>query len=614
MISLDLAFRRKIKMEFLGDKISRELLPRVEQPSQYIGLEHNARYKDPENAQVRFVLAFPDAYTIGISHLGSQILYYQLNDIDYVSCDRSYTPLPDAEQVMRDYEIPMFTWESRTALRDHDIIGFSVGYELCVTNVLTMLDLAGIPLIAADRSEDDPIITAGNSMADSPEAISKFIDVFTPGDGENTLRDLAELMRVMKTQNLTREQKLLRIAKEVPSAYVPRFYKEVCPPGKACYIEPDHPEVPATIARAAIQEMSESPTETNPIVPLCQGVHERVMTEVMRGCPNLCRFCQAGHARLPVRLRDVNDILHVCREAIANTGYNEISLLSLSTSDYPELPGLIEKLNDEFADKHVSISLPSLKVDSQLTILPKLTSTVRKGGLTIAAEAGSEKMRKAMRKNLTEFDMIEGVSAAWEAGYKSVKVYFMAGLPGETFEDLEQIVYLCKRLSWTRKKFDGHRGAITASVSWLVPKPHTPLQWAGMQKEDYFWSVRERLIELAKKSPVNVKFHRIEQSILESFIGRGSRAVADIILEAWKQGARLDSWNEHWNWELWEKVIKESDIDFDAIVHTDYNPEDKLPWSHITCHLGEEFLKKQWQTYYNVLENWDDQTNQLKED
>ncbi len=572
----------------------------VRQPSQYIGLEVNARCKDIDAADVTVALAFPDAYTIGISHLGHQVLYHTLNDMPGVACDRTYCPLADAEQIMRGQALPLFGWESRRALADFDIIGFSLTYELCVTNVLTMLDLAGIALLAADRSETDPIIVGGDALADSPEPVADFFDVFIIGDGEEPLSALVKLVCDMKSASpdLSREERLLRIAQKIPSAYVPRFYEQT-----DGGVMPKLEGVPAEIRRAYLADMSKtSPTAMKkPLVPIAEAVHERVVIEVMRGCPNLCRFCQAGHTRLPIRRRDVEEIIAAARAGLEATGYDEISLLSLSTSDYPQLEGLIERLNAEFADQKVSISLPSLRVDSQLQVLPKLTAHVRKGGLTIAAEAGTDRMRRAIGKGITEEDMLAGVKAAWEAGYQTVKVYFMAGLPGETLEDIEQIYWLCRRLSNTRREVDGHRGAITASVSWLVPKPHTPMQWEPMQTPEYFFDVRNKLLELSRRSPVNVKFHRIEQSMLEALLCRGGREVAKTILAAWKLGARLDSWSEHWNWEIWQQALEETAIDFDAIVHREIPTGRALPWGHIRPHLDEEFLIKQRRKMYDVL-------------
>ena len=533
------------------------------------------------------MLAFPDAYTIGISHLGSQVLYHRLNDLDFCAADRAYCPTADAVAVMRETELPLFGWESRESIADADFIGFSLGYELCVTNVLTMLDLAGVPLRSCDRQAGHPLIVGGDALADTPEPIAPFFDVLIPGDGEEPVVALAELLRETKPLSLSRDDLLRRIAETIPSAYVPSLYGD--------------DETPPPVARAVLRDLSDSPALSAPLVPLAEGVHDRAIIEVMRGCPNACRFCQAGYTRLPVRKRSIDEILAAARASIDATGYHELSLLSLSTGDYGDLEGLLDALHTEFGDEKVNISLPSLRVDEQLKILPKLTSQVRKSGLTIAAEAGSERLRMAIRKGITEQDMLAGVAAAYEAGYSKVKVYFMAGLPGETDDDLDAIISLCRKLSWTAKPITGHPGSITASVSWYVPKPHTPMQWFGMARAEDFWHVRERLIEGAARSPINVKFHRIEQSLLEALLCRGQRDVADTIEAAYRAGAFMDSWNEHWNWELWEQAIAETGVDFDAVVHADRTPGDRLPWSHITCQLDETHLAKQRQHYLDAL-------------
>ncbi|MBT3278445.1 MAG: TIGR03960 family B12-binding radical SAM protein [Phycisphaerales bacterium] len=590
-------------MRDLRDIVSRELLPYLDQPSQYVGLEHNARAKAPLSAEVRCVMAFPDAYTVGISHLGSQLLYATLNDIDWCMCDRAYCPPPSGEAVFRDKGVPLFGWESRHALADFDLIGVSMGYELGITNLLTMLDLAGIPLLAADRDDSHPLIILGDAMADTPEPLADFVDVVVPGDGEEVLTKLVALLRETKAAATSREETLRRIATEVESCYVPRFYA----PDEFGHPRPMSDEFPAEIPRAMWTGFAESSAYTDLLVPLAEAVHERVVIEVMRGCPNLCRFCQAGHTRLPVRLRSVEDIISAAREGLAATGYDEITLLSLSTGDYPDLEGLIARLNEEFADKHVSISLPSLKVDKQLSALSELTAAVRKGGLTIAAEGGSERLRRAIKKGITEEDMLAGVAGAWRSGYRSVKMYFIAGLPGETPADLDDISALCRRLSNTRREFDNKRGNITASVSWLVPKPHTPLQWEAMVDEDYCWGVRERLIEAFKKTPNTVKFHTIEQSQLESLLCRGGREIAGVILRAWQLGARMDSWNEHWDWSIWQQAIAESDVDFGAIVHTAFDPELPTPWGHIRCHLDGAYYRKQREAMWDVLDETADE-------
>ncbi|MDP7288737.1 MAG: TIGR03960 family B12-binding radical SAM protein, partial [Phycisphaerae bacterium] len=450
----------------LKEMLSTRFLPAIRQPSQYIGLEINARYADVHSAEVTVAMAFPDAYTIGISHLGSQVLYNVLNNMPSVACDRTYCPDPPAEAVLRAAGIPLFGWESRAAIGDFDIVGFSLAYEMCATNMLTMLDLAGVPLLAAERTDEHPLIIGGDSMADTPEPLADFVDLFVTGDGEIPLPEIVELVREAKKSGASRDEMILQAARTIESVYAPSLYEPgYNDDGTLAALTPKHPDLPVTIRRAYLPNLSDSPAVTAPLIPVAEGVHDRVTLEIMRGCPNGCRFCQAGFARLPVRFRSVDEIIDTAKAAIDATGYREISLLSLSTSDYPHLPELIQRLDAEFTPQNVSISLPSLRVNSQLKDLPAMTSGVRKGGLTIAPEAALPRMRKAINKQITDEDMLAGVQAAYTAGWKKVKTYFMVGMPGETEADIDGIQHLCKRLSMTGKPIIGHPGSIAASVS-----------------------------------------------------------------------------------------------------------------------------------------------------
>jgi len=586
----------------VGHLVSKELLPRVRHPGQYVGLETNARCGDPNAADVTVALGFPDTYSIGMSHLGSQVLYHLLNNLSYVACDRTYCPAPDAEAVMQQRGVPLFTWETRAAAGDFDILGFSLPYEMCATNVLTMLDLAGIPIRAAERTGRDPLVIAGDAMADSPQPLADFIDLFLVGDGEVPLVGLVKLLREAKQSGAGREEIILQAARTIPSVYAPRFYQEQYNNEHTlAAIEPLRDDVPEVIHHAHVTGLSDSPTITAPLVPLSEAVHDRVVIEIMRGCPNACRFCQAGHTRLPVRTRSVEEILDIARAAIAATGHREISLLSLSTSDYPHLGELIERLNAEFTPRNVSISLPSLRVGSQLRHLPRLTSAVRKGGLTIAAETASPRLRKGIAKNISNQDMFEGVRAAYQAGWRQVKLYFMAGLPGETPADIDAIFDLCRSLSDTRKEVTGHPGAISAAVSWLVPKPHTPMQWTAMRRADYFFEVRRRLKDLAARSPVNFKFHRVERSILEAVICRGDRRVGPVVEAAWRNGARMDAWNEYFDYAKWDAAFTATGIDPAFYAHREIPLTETLPWSHIRCKRTEDWLQKEYQDMMDTL-------------
>jgi radical SAM family uncharacterized protein len=581
----------RAKRTDLRHPIETLLLPQVQRPGQYVGLEVNARYANVHAADVAVCLAFPDAYSIGISHFGSQVLYNVLNDTPGVAADRTYCPQVDAQDLMGALGIGLWGWESRIAVGDFDVVGFSLPYELCVTNVLSMLHLAGIPIRAAQRGEADPIIVGGDALADTPEPLADFFDILIPGDGEAPLSALVELVGRLRRQGATRHDILLEAARTIPSIYAPAFYEPAYGPGgELRSLRPLRDDVPATIQHAHLPRLSDSPAVSRPLVPLSEAIHDRVVVEVMRGCPNACRFCQAGATRLPVRWRPVEEIIAAARAAIAATGYREISLLSLSTSDYPKLDELIGRLNEEFAPQHVSVSLPSLRVDSQLQQLPRLTSAVRKGGLTIAAEAGSQRLREAIRKDITEEHMLAGVKAAYAAGFRSVKVYFMAGLPGESDDDVAAIFELCRRLSDARREVDGQRGAITASVSWAVPKPHTPMQWAPMRRMEYFFAVRSRLKEMAKRTPITFRFHWIERSVLEAAIARGDRRVGAAIEAAWRSGCRMDSWDEHFDFTRWQAAFAACGLDIDFYAHREIPRDELLPWDHIVIRRDKSFL------------------------
>ncbi len=594
-------------MRNLSRQLSEEFLPRVSRPGQYVGLEINARWcgTDVERMdappEVAVALAFPDAYRIGISHIGSRILYHALNDTPGVLCDRTYCPIPDAERVMRRRGVPLFAWETRCAVADFDIVGFSLPHEICVTNVLTMLDLAGIPLHAHERDGDFPIIVAGDALADNPEPMADFVDIFMPGDGEAALGELVELVRKSKRNGAPREEIILEAARKIPSAYVPKFYEpRYYRGGEFAALAPQRDDVPAVIHRARVDNLSDSPLITRPLVPLADAVHHRLSVEIMRGCPNGCRFCQAGYTRLPVRYRAPEEITSSARAALDASGWREVSLLSLSSSDYPRLDELIERMNSELSDEHVSVSLPSLRVNEQLRHLPKLTSKVRKGAITIAAEAGSDRLREAIGKNITERDMLAGVKAAYRAGWGRVKVYFMCGLPGETPGDVDAIFDLCRRLSDARKEVDSRRGNITAAVSWFAPKPHTPMQWCPMRDAEYYFAVRRRLRELSRRSPVNFKFHRIERSILEGVISRGDRRIARAVEHAWRNGARMDSWDEYFDYSLWRNAFAQTDIDPAAVTRRKIPLDAPLPWDHIRCFRNKKYLQKEYRKMREV--------------
>ena len=567
------------KIQYVKDVVSRKLLPFVRKPGRYIGGEINQVVKDLFTCDVRIALCFPDIYEIGMSYLGMEILYSICNALDGVAAERVFAPWFDAEEVMRQKNIPLFTMESRAAVRDFDIIGFSLTNELCYTNLLNMLDLAGLEVRSENRSADDPVVIVGGQAANCAEPISAFADIFVMGEGEEAAMEIVELYRQMKKDGQAKEAFLLEAAKQFSYVYVPRFY-EFGEDG----LTPKIDGLRTEFENAVVQDFENAPIPEKPIVPFVQTVHERVSIEIMRGCPGRCRFCQASFCRRPVRVRSVDRIVEAAKKQYEATGFDTVSLLSLSTSDYPYLEELIEAMNAHFVPLHVGLSVPSLRVQKQLQLLPKMVTSVRKGGLTIAVEAASEHLRGVINKPITDEDLCAAVSAAFEAGFLRLKLYFMVGFPGETEEDILRIVDLSSKLSALRKDVDGKFADITAAVSWLVPKAHTPFGWLGQKDRAYFETARDLI--LSRKRELKLKyvkfnFHEIDCSILESAMGRGGRELCGVIETAWKNGAKFDLWNEGFDLKCWQAAFESAGLNLETEAQKSFLPDWPLPWSYL---------------------------------
>lgn len=587
--------------------VSERILPRVRMPAQYMGGELNTVRKDHRQVRGRLCLAFPDAYTIGMSHHGLQVLYSQMNQRSDWACERAFTPLPDMEALLREHGAPLYSLENFVPLGEFDVIGFSLQYEMSYTNILTMLDLAGIPLRAGERTLEHPLVIAGGPCAQNPEPLAPFIDLFVTGDGEPSLPIICdEWLAQLEPRRMEgriapgeagqkqREIALAELAGRIPFAYVPRFYEpEYSPDGRLAALQRTRPDVPETIEPAVITDLEGIPLPTAPIVPYVECVHDRIAIEIMRGCPWQCRFCQSTVIKRPLRIRDVETIVQAALESYHNTGYNEISLLSLSTSDYPHFEQLIQRMREVFTPLGVNIGVPSLRVNEQLKSVATLLTTDRRSGLTLAPEVARDDMREQIRKKITNQDLYDGCREAFRNGFQRVKLYFLCGLPGERPVDLDGIVDMAETISQIGREVMGRPAQVTASVSNFVPKAHTPYQWNGMQTRDYFNWAHRYLRGRVKMRSVSVKYHGVDTSLLEGISSRGDRRVAEAIELAWKRGARFDGWHEHFQPELWWQALAECGIDVERALHEPYPLESRLPWDHLNVKKGRQYLEKE---------------------
>jgi len=564
-----------------------QILPLVRNPAQYVGGEWNVRRKLVTADTLRVVLVFPDTYAVGMSHLGLHILYDVLNDVEGVCCERAFMPWVDLADELARRRLPMFSLETFTPLGEFDVVAFSLQYELTCTNVLAMLSGGGVPLHSDERSTEDPLVVAGGPGALNPEPMADFIDLFVVGDGEETAPLLASALRKARAA-ATRRQMLLQLARASAAFYVPALYDANGPEGSA--VHPTEEGVPLPVRAAIVRDLDAAAVPTAPLVPNTEVVHDRIGLEIMRGCVHHCRFCQAGATRRPVRLRSVDSLVRLARESYANTGCDEISLMSLSSNDYPDLERLLLKLDAEFRPKGVSLSVPSLRVSPGLAKLPELLVRVRKSGLTFAPEAGTAELAEIIGKDISIEDLIRGVQAAYRVGWDLVKLYFMVGLPGETEEDIDAIVHLTRRISNLRRDLGKPPARVNVTVASFIPKPHTPLQWEPMAEGEYLRAVREKLRRALGGRRIRLKFHSIDRSILEGVLSRGDRRLGKVIEAAWRLGARLDAWEEQFHPELWEEAFASCGIDPGSYAHRGRDEDETFPWSHIDVGLPDGYL------------------------
>jgi radical SAM family uncharacterized protein len=576
------------------EKILEKALRRVQKPARYTGGEWNAVRKDWEKTAVKIAFAFPDVYEVGMSYPGLQILYHAVNRREDALMERAFAPWTDMEEEMRKRGLPLYTLESRRPLGDFDLVAFTLQYELTFTNVLNMLDLAGLPLTTAERTSRHPLVAAGGPCAFNPEPLAEFVDFFVIGEGEEVIHEVIELLKEYKRDG-DREKFFFRAA-AVPGVYVPSLYLvEYKPDGKVLSVRPAYPGVPEKVTKRVVGNFDAAPFPEDFLVPSTEIIHDRIMLEIMRGCTRGCRFCQAGVIYRPVREKNPETLLRQARELVKRTGYGEISLVSLSTADYSCVGELARALLDEHAPKRVTVSLPSLRVDSFSVDLARELGRGRKAGLTFAPEAGTQRLRNVINKGVTEEDLVQAVRSAFAAGWTAVKLYFMIGLPTETGEDVEGIARLALLVLEEGRRLGVPRGrlAVTVSVSCFVPKPHTPFQWEPQEGREELAAKQKILTGLLKTKGIAFRWHDPRMSFLEAVLARGDRRLGAVLALAWRLGCRLDGWAECFRFDLWEEAFVRSGIDPAAYAGRRYAYADLLPWDHIDPGVKKDFLVRE---------------------
>lgn len=583
--------------------LSDEILLKISQPARYIGGEVNMVKKDPSKVAVRFAMCFPDVYEIGMSHLGIQILYDMFNRRDDVYCERVYSPWMDLDPIMRERKIPLFAVESQDPIKNFDFLGITIQYEMCYTNILQVLELSQIPLHAEDRTEEDPIVIGGGPCTYNPEPIAPFFDLFYMGEGEVVYFDLIDRYKEIKARGGSRKE-FLEQAAQIPGIYVPGFYDVTYKEdGTIEAMTPNNPHAPQTVSKQLVMDMSDTWYPEKPVVPYLRATQDRVVLEIMRGCIRGCRFCQAGMVYRPVRERSLEELKRLARTMLKSTGHEEISLSSLSSSDYTKLEGIVNFLIDEFDGKGVNVSLPSLRIDAfSLDVMSKVQD-VKKSSLTFAPEAGSQRLRNVINKGLTEENILNGSAEAFKGGWNRVKLYFMLGLPTETVEDMQGIAELSEKVAEvyydTVPKEQRHgKVQVTASTSFFVPKPFTPFQWAPMCTKEQFLErasiVNHRMKEMLNKKSLRYNWHEADVTVLEGVLARGDRKVAAVIEEAYRKGAIYDSWSEYFNNDIWMKAFETCGVDIDFYTTRERSLDEVFPWDFIDAGVTKDFLKREW--------------------
>ncbi|MBC8499455.1 MAG: TIGR03960 family B12-binding radical SAM protein [Candidatus Atribacteria bacterium] len=569
------------------------LLDIVEKPGRYTGKEFNEIIKKEDASTIKIALTFPDLYEIGMSYLGFKILYEIINKRDDAFAERVFSPAVDMEKLMRERQVPAFSLETYRPLKSFDIVGFTIQHELCYSNILNLIDLGQIPLRSEERKEDDPLIIAGGPGAFNAEPLSAFIDLFVIGEGEEIIDEIIEVYKEWKGKKQSRT-KLLEELANLEGIYVPSFYEVTYfEDGRIKSVAPKKGTYHSVIKKRIISNFDQAPYPLFPIVPNIDVIHDRITLEIFRGCTQGCRFCQAGMIYRPVREKSVDTLVELAEKILPHTGYEEISLSSLSSSDYSEIERLITRLVDRFEEKGVGVSLPSLRIDSFSVALAQQVQRVRKTGLTLAPEVGTQRLRDVINKNVEEEDLYSSIKAALERGWRKIKLYFMVGLPTETEEDVEGIARLVSKVDHMGRETTGRKININISVSAFVPKPHTPFQWEAQEEREALSKKMRYLKNRLNWRNISFSYPDINRNYLEAVFARGDRRLGEVLERAHYLGCKFDSWREHFNFETWQQAFSESGLCMEFYANRVRQEEEVLPWDHISCGVKKEYLLKE---------------------